>query len=52
MEGEVGDVVGALEDVVRGDAVAGPGSFVEVDDAVETSGDDAAATRASVKRAG
>ena len=52
MEVEVGDGVGALEDVLGGDVVVGPEGFVEVDDAVETRGVDAAATRTSVKRAG
>ena len=52
MEVEFCDGVGALEDLVGGDVVVRPEVFVEVDDAVETRGFEAAATRTSVKRAG
>ena len=52
MEVDVGDGVGALEDIVGLDVVVGPGVLVEVDDAVERRGVDAAATRTSVKKAG
>ena len=52
MEVEGGDGVGALEEICGMNVVLGPGVLVEVDDAVETRGVDAAATRTSVKRAG